>query len=410
VIHLFLLDIDGVLVQPRGYLQALQDTVSHFSRLMGVGDHPPTEEDIQVFEANGLTSEWDSGAMCVAALLLQRLRRQPDLRLPTHWSQALALLSAQPAPLPRPDYAALAREAGERIAAGMVPAQAMQAVIRRQARALPGSRRSDPALHHLLDELVGWPHDFYRSPVTRYFQYLSIGHEEVTRTYGVAPAFESPAYLLAYDRPNLSAATRAHLEQAIAAGRVRVALFTLRPSLPPAGGNVSLASYSPEAELARSLVKLEACPIIGLGHMHWLAARSGHAIRDLIKPSPVQALAATGAAWSGREIPALQAALALVEDGLLAPPLADLAQVTLHIFEDSLAGMAAVQRSADLLQKSGLDCTCRCYGVVPPHGPKAEAMTSQEVELYPSIDEALEEALARAAGPPSSSLPSHSMP
>ena len=437
MIHLFLLDIDGVLVEPGGYFKALQDTVSHFSRLMGLGDQPPSEEDIQTFEANGLTSEWDSGAMCVAALLLQRFRHQPDPHLPDRWSEAQHLLAAHPVSLPKPDYAALACQVGEQIAAGMVPLKALQAVIHRQAQALlatkspsppgkdeklrrlprlprgeskgrrarepgrPFSKEGNPALLPLLDELTGQPHNFFRSPVTQYFQCLALGDEEVRRTYGVAPITKSPAYLLTYDRANLSASSRARLEEAIAAGRVRAALFTLRPSLPPAGVDVPLASYSPEAELARSLVGLEGCPLIGLGRMQWLAAQSGHATRDLIKPSPIQALAAIGAAFLGEETAALRAALALAQDGILEPPLAALRPepVRLHIFEDSAVGVAAVRRAAELLSEAGIDCTCRCYGVVPSGGPKAEAMAAQKVTTYPSINEALTEALARAAGP-----------
>ncbi len=401
MIHLFLFDVDSVLVEPGGYSRALQDTVSHFSRLMGLGDLPPSEEDIQTFEAEGLTSEWDSGAMCVVALLLQRFRHQPDLHLPNRWSEAQPLLAAQPISLPKPDYAALARQAGERIAAGMTPVKALQAVLHCQARALL-AERGTPALLSLLDELAGQPHDLYRSPVTRYFQCLALGDEAVAQTYGIAPVAKTPAYLLTYDRANLCAASRARLQEAIAAGRVHAALFTLRPSLPPAGVTGPLAGYSPEAELARSLVGLEACPLIGLGRMQWLAAQSGHAVRDLIKPSPVQALAAIAAAFCRQEVPALHAALALAQEGALEPPLGALksAQVRVHIFEDSPVGMAAVRRATGLLLEAGIDCTHRPYGIVPAGGPKAEAMTTQGVAIYPSVNEALAEALAQqAAGP-----------
>ena len=103
MMHLFLFDVDSVLVEAHGYLRALQDTVSHFSRRMGVGDHPPTREEVLTFEANGLGCEWDSGALCIAALLLERLRQGPSLPLPFHWPDALSALGAHPHSLSHPD-------------------------------------------------------------------------------------------------------------------------------------------------------------------------------------------------------------------------------------------------------------------------------------------------------------------
>ncbi|MBM4430702.1 MAG: hypothetical protein FJ026_10205, partial [Chloroflexi bacterium] len=82
MIHLLLFDIDGVLVLPRAYLKALQDTVSYVARQIGVDGHPPSEEDQHAFEANGLSSEWDMGAAVVGVLLLDRLRLDPPAERP----------------------------------------------------------------------------------------------------------------------------------------------------------------------------------------------------------------------------------------------------------------------------------------------------------------------------------------
>lgn len=99
----------------RGYLKALQDTVAHFSRRMGVGYHPPTEDEVRIFEAWGLGCEWVSGAMCVAALLVARLRQEPLPSLPSVWPDVLSALAARPCALSSPDYTTLAQRVGKRL-------------------------------------------------------------------------------------------------------------------------------------------------------------------------------------------------------------------------------------------------------------------------------------------------------
>jgi hypothetical protein len=245
----------------------------------------------------------------------------------------------------------------------------------------------------LFDTLLGHTHDFYRAPVTRHFQHLVIGSQGVRQTYGVEPDFESAAYLRQHDRPLLSADVRARLHESVAGGDVRVALYTARPSLPPADADITADGYSPEAELARSLVGMDAYPLIGLGRIRWLAERAGERAEHLVKPSPVQALAAVGAAWSGQEVAALEAALALHRDGELRPPLADLDAATIHVFEDSPGGIDAVKHAVELLQAAGLDVAWQPHAIAPADGPKAEAMAVRGVPTHPSINDAILAAL-----------------
>jgi hypothetical protein len=279
--HLFLFDVDSVLVEANGYLRALQDTVAHFSRQMGVGAHPPTEAEVRALEAHGLTSEWDSAPTCVAALLVERLRREPgfpqepSFALPADWADALTTLAAHSFPLPHPGYADLARRVGERMANQPGAAQAARAVLWEDVLATPNLEPHRSALDALFDTLLGRTHDFYRAPITRHFQHLVIGSQGVRQTYGVDPDFESAAYLQEYDRPLLATDVRTRLRKAVEAKAVRIALYTARPSLPPADANVTADGYSPEAEMARSLVGLDDYPLIGLGRVRWLAERAG---------------------------------------------------------------------------------------------------------------------------------------
>ena len=424
MIDLFLFDLDGVMVEGCGYLKALQDTVAHFSRQMGVGEHPPTEKEAQIFEANGLTSEWDSGPMCVATLLLERVRLEPTLPLPARWTDAVSLLASRPHPLPQPNYAAVAQRVCEQLQGGTRASHAARAVLWERVQTTPGLKAHQPALAALLESLLRHTHDFYHAPVTHHFQHLAIGSQAIPETYGVAPDFESPAYLRQYDRPLLAHASRERLHEAISTRCLRAVFYTARPSLPPIEScgtpeGASTAKYSPlplhtrhserseespplplqrvfsspEAEIARSLVGLEQIPIIGQGKVGWLAQQVGENVEHLIKPSPVQALAAVGAACSGGEAAALEAAFAFQRDGTLRPPLADLEAATVHVFEDTTQGIGAVKHAVEALQAAGISIAWQAYGITAASGPKAAAMAMQGIPIFPSVNEAIVAAL-----------------
>jgi hypothetical protein len=429
--HLLLLDVDGVLLEAYGYLRALQDTVAFFSTQMGVGTHPPTEAEVRVFEAQGITSEWDSVPMCVAALLIERLRREPERILPTAWDEALSVLAASPLPLPRPDYERIAVRVGSRLDDGSTAtAHVARAVLWEDAQGLTTPQRE--ALRPILDILLGDTHNFAHAPTTRHFQTRTIGGHGLRQAYGVAPAFESPPYLRQYDHLYLTDEVRDRVLDAIAEGVVGAAIYTARPSLPPADADVSPLGYSPEAELACSALGLGdvanatesasiyRLPLIGLGRMHWLAQEMGTETALLVKPSPVQALAAIGAASSGLEAASLKAAFRLYCDGELTPPLANLgateADVLTHVrrrsptvaeypikvsvFEDTVTGLRAVQQAVEILQEAGLAVVYQPYGIAPAGSAKAEAMNALEslndthVPVYDSVNTAICEALA----------------
>lgn len=388
--HLFLFDVDGVLVEARGYLRALQDTVAHFARRMGVGDPALTEDEVRAGEAYGLTSEWDSAPAYILALLIERLRREPSLILPARWDDALDTLMAHPLPLPHPDYMTLVARVGARRAAFRETSHAVRAVLWDDAQSLPVTQRE--AVGAILDELLADTHDFDCAPITQYFQHLVIGSAGVAKTYGVMPHFEARPYLLDYDVAELSPETAARVRAAAAAGRIYPVIYTARPSLPPNGTAATTQGYSPEAELAQTLVGLEGWPLIGMGQLQWLAARCGGQVAQMVKPSPVQALAAIGAAL-GPEAAALEAAWDFHTTGELSGPLADLGATTVHIFEDTVGGMGGVRGAVEALRIAGADIHWQPYGITPATGAKAEALAAQGILTYRSVNDAVAAAL-----------------
>lgn len=354
-----LLDMDGVLLHPVGYKEALRASVNHFGRLMGLREPVgPTYEDIAVFEAHGFTCEWDSVAMSVASLMLAVLEEAPHLTRDT-LDDTLAAIRESGVQVSPPDYGPLAREVAGRRDEGPRPSRFALEILLETA---------PQAAHGPLRELLADAYEL-AAPTTRIFQHHTLGSQRFAETYGEAASFETESLLATLDKPVLNAELRERLLASVANGTHRAVIYTARPSLLPADvddpGDFRPLDVVPEAEIARKLVGLEALPMIGAGRMAWLAARNGARAENYVKPSPVQALASIGAALSRSEAPSLEAALALAEHGEVSGPLTMLEgkSTQVHVFEDSAGGIRAAGRGVELLREAGLDVTLEAVGV-----------------------------------------------
>jgi hypothetical protein len=361
---LLLLDVDGVLVHPVGYKAALRATIDRVATVMGQPGIELSDDEIAVFEACGITNEWDSSAICVSALVMAALAAQPDLRRDT-LNDTLDAVRTAGLNIARPDFVEVARTIAARNTNGQIPALVYLEMAAERAPA------ADVAL---ISTLLA---DIYTldTLTTRVFQTHTLGSARFLSTYGVPAPFESESYLSVYDVSLLSAAHRAALLRWQSQPGSGAAIFTARPSLPPPGTHLDpLPGYAPEAELALELLDLDgALPLIASGRVGWIAAQYGRAASDYIKPAPVQALAAIGAAACGDERAALQAAATLAEKRELTGPLADLAgqQVRVIVFEDAPTGVRAARLAVDRLREAGLDIALEAVGVSPQRDKRA---------------------------------------
>jgi hypothetical protein len=364
---LLLLDVDGVLVHPVGYKNALRATVDYFAARMGQPSMGPSDDEIAIFEACGLTNEWDSSAVCLSALLLAGLDRRPDLYRAT-LDATLDAIRAAELSLQRPDFVTAARRIYAQHQDSPYPAANYLKLLAHEIDAAQGP---------LFLKLLANVYDVLNTPTTRVFQTHTLGSAVFAKTYGQPAPFESESFLTTQDVPLLNATNRAQLlawQRDTAHG---VALFTARPSLPPADlpdpvqtipSDGPTTGYAPEAELATDLLGVDGqIPLIGQGRVSWLAIRHGRGVGDYIKPSPVQALAGIGAALSGAETDALRAAGALYEHGELTGPLAAMRDSTTRVvvFEDSVGGIRAARGAVDHLTAAGLDVQFEAIGVSP---------------------------------------------
>jgi len=375
---ILLFDMDGVLIEPRGYHAALREVVALVGRALGYRQVKLTEADIEVFEAVGVTSEWDSSAICAALLMRGAWAVSPDNLLP----------SAPPLPrfpnhdLPSPDFRAffgspqMAPEPGSRptqlaeqalLGDGTAYSEAQVSELRSILR---GARRSHGSITHLL------------------FQELVLGSQLFQDSYDTKPYLDVEGTLVTHDRPTLSPQARDRLLAWLEVPDHHAAVFTNRPSQPPQG-----STGAPEGKLGLAVAELEAIPLIGQGELAWLEEKRGLAQDALLKPSAVHALVGLRLAIGDPPELALQAAAALALDQEADTGWEALAGAEITVFEDSAKGMESASAARACLAGVGVSVQAILLGVTrSPH--KRRSLETAEAEVYPTLTEALNTALA----------------
>jgi len=403
--RVFLFDLDGVLVEPRGYRAAIHATLEHFTRRMGLGDCYPGEEAIARFESISMTSEWDIVPTCLAAILDALLAEHPSLKLPDNLEDACAYLCQQNLPAPQVDLTSLTQRLGDAYYGGTYADLELvlsgHSTYRSEPPAIAESCKESPLFAHLsghplLNDLLARTRQVTLSPTTRLFQTFALGSAAFTQVYGVPAEIDTPSFLKEYDQPLILPQTRASLLHTWQAGALDLAVYTARPSLPGENDSQQRNSYSPEAELALEVVGMTGVPLVGYGQICHLAELCGRSPDEMVKPSPVQALAAIGTAVRRQALPALLAAESLVfgdrndrnADG--SAYFRSLPALEIHVFEDAAGGVRAVCQAADLLIACGCPVTVHAWGITT-NPTKSATLRQAGAEVFPDINTTLRE-------------------
>lgn len=383
---LILFDVDGVLIQSLAYRASLQKTVRFFSRRLGLGDLTLTDAEVEVFESQSITVEWDSSAISVAVLLVERLksRRAKGAKIvPDDFWGAVDSLGARKTSIERPDFSAWARRIGAATPPGHLPSHIALKLL---SESLPAAA---PWLAQLLSNCYSIDH----APAMQLFQNYVLGHEQYLHYYGLPAYVEGQPLLEELDRANLRPQLADRLLALRASGTVFPVVYTARPSLAPREAGQALRGYTPEAETARAMVGLDPLPIIAFGKLDWLGQRVGVGGRDLVKPSPVHAMAAMGAARTGLEVESLKAALAVARGDHVRYPLTACKNETVHVFEDSASSLRAVTQAVELLNRQGLHLKLTRHGIAPKRSPKHETLSAIADVVHKSVNDGLDSIL-----------------
>jgi hypothetical protein len=399
----FIFDIDSVLVEPRGYRAAVRATQAYFTHAMGLDDGLLVDDEIyNLFEICRVTSEWDMVPIALAILLEEILEAHPELGPFNNLETCMqAVRGIPPGFLPaRINYRAPIQALREFLKPGNFPSQQ----ILRLAQA-NSSTPEDSAAHRLLrfltlaktpvlEILLAHTRDVDRSPTTRLFQQFTLGSKVFTQTYDLPAEVETPGYLQAYDLPLISRELGTTLANLNRSGDLALCAYTMRPSLPPRTAQVEDKGYSPEAEMALELVNLTGIPLIGYGRIYYLARETGWPAEGMLKPSPVQAIAAILASASGDELSALHAALGIYQGKPIDLQRFNFGEeLSVHIFEDSAGGIDAMRSAGDLLARMGAKIQVHPHGI--GNNPEKEAaLQPLQIPIFPSTEAALHAALS----------------
>ena len=388
--HLLLFDVDGVLIEDGGYYAALIATLNYFNALMGADPIVFGPPDRDQFQSRGYVNEWDLCPLCAGIMIVETLARHPDLSLrPAPFEDFLRQFRGVDVPqlkdVARPYLEQIDQLQGK-------PVERARDMLLNTLAQLSLHEDTRSATENLLREIFSQTHDVEHAPVTQIFQEFVIGSKLYAESYHLSPRFAAPSVLATEDRSLISAAAQAKLAQWAAADRVKVCVYTARPSLPPADDpdHISHSGYSPEAELGMQLLGMD-YPLIATGRVQWLAAKVNVPFESVTKPAPIQALAAIGAAMTHEEANSLLAAQALVARGELIGPLTRLKNRTTHVWiiEDGILGMQATHGAIDLLKLNGLEIHAHAIGIAAG-GPKAAALVPLSECVLADVNTALE--------------------
>ena len=393
-----LFDIDGVLVQPAGYRAAVKATMDYFLDRLGVERSEFSEEIAVLFEALGVTSEWDMVPISLAIVLDAVFSAQLPEKELTGLQEVLGWAQGRRFAI-QVDMRAAVEVLSPRFMKAEIPSEALLRSLQKN--------RGDVLAHlspSLLMEILGNTRSVEKSLITRVFQNTVLGSKDFESVYGMTPLFTGESCLKTHDRLELDAALYEQIKKAKQAGGFYYAAYTARPSLPPKEVQSGLKGYSPEAEQGLSLLDDEQIPLIGYGRLAYLAEQMNIQPDAILKPAPLQALAALASAVTETEYPALLWALetfSRFSEGKVQPleieSKVDIVgqiprKFNLHVFEDSSIGIIAGRKAAELLNQDGYEVAFHAWGVATEED-KVQALERVGALIFPSVDKAVREAL-----------------
>lgn len=384
---IFLIDLDSVLIEPRGYRKAIQSTLAYFTGKMGLGDLYPGEDTIASLEAINMTCEWDITPILLTTVFEGLSRENSDYQWPADLLEACDIVRRMRFNPPTLELEKVTELLGKTFKPGMEYATL--------ALELSQSDTVTPLFPHLVGQpvltaLLANTRLLNGALTTRVFQHFTLGAERYEHLTGFKRLFESESYLLKEDRVLLAEDSREALLAAWQRNQLGVAIYTARPSMPEKGG-VTSYNYSPEAEVALEALKLTQIPLIGAGKMGWLASQMGLRIDQLTKPSPVQALAAITTAVTRQSESSLWAAAKLNFESNK-EPYRGFPPLSIHVFEDAGGNIMAVRQAANILANIGLQTQVTAWGI-GENPIKHQALIDANATLFPDINQAIQAAL-----------------
>ena len=260
--------MDGVLIEPHGYHLALQEVVRKYGSLCGVPKCTISDETITAFEAAGISSEWDSSAICYLSLLKLIWQIDPCFIPPDREGPARPGIAIQP-----PDFSLLPHEMSAGSLSGLPALERAERMLLSDEDILPEHRQYIQQYIRSARSITTLTHQL--------FQELIAGSAAFEQIYHLVPVYQTESYLKLYDKSKLNEQQSARI---MAWGRQpdhAVALFTARPGYAPPP-----SLFTPDAEIGAELLGLDGITAASEGKLAWVARQLGLDEQALVKPSP----------------------------------------------------------------------------------------------------------------------------
>lgn len=348
-------DVDGVLIQPIAYRQAINKTVNYFAEKLGINPERYTLDDenadfgrnMSHFEANGIHDPWDVSAIIV---FLMRLKKEG---VDISCGEALKIYSEGTNKTAHPPEAIL-NELKARYE-GRLPTKTFEEITQ-----------------YLTDT-----RDAAKNSITGIFQEHILGGKLFERTYGKKSQTGATESLIQTQDRLLINFDGLNILNQIKENGGKVVIYTGRPGLPPSDiAKKRHDGYSPEAELAIEKSHVDALGPITMGSMEWLARETQTSVESLTKPNPTQAVAVIIAALRGEaDSQLLMDAYTWTKGGQIPKEVQDIVKnkrqkpLEIVVIEDSLSGVIAFVNAKKLFDKAGLRANINIIGI---HGGSEE--------------------------------------
>lgn len=381
---ILLLDIDGVLIQPKGYRSAVKAVMRYIGKCMGIDCLEVSDTILTRFEAQGIHSEFDMVPLLIGALWDDLLKKNPIPNLSSDVLEAAFQIGALSSKSLSSDWQAEAQViVPQHIPLKPYEFPAETAYNEGIYPHLPPALRRNLLLHTRNPHL---------STTTRLFQEYVLGTERFCQTYHLTAMVQTESFLEKYDQPLLPPQGRAFLRRISLQKDVHLCVMTSRPSLPPIEVKDNDGNYPGESEIALQKVGLENIPIIGLGKIQYGAKQHDVKPERLLKPSAGHALAAIIAALQGSELCAVQLALKWQQRGTLDEIAKILpSEFELHIVEDTLSGIHSARAAIEILNKGGHTISTFAWGLTNNQPEKRAAFEKEGVPCFSKWKDLMDE-------------------
>ena len=391
-----LLDVDGVLLDSRGYYLAYLNTATHFIHQFGQPEVEVVSDVWEAYLAEGITAEWDMVPLTLLSFLDMYYSDTGETPSTDCFTGACNSIRYTDRKEFTERLLSYIPKFGKLIVPNTLVFDGIRDALLNGSDALPRLRGTDVLKTMLADTLNPHTCPFFALLMTNL-----LGSATFRSFYGIEPPVEMVSLLETADKKLISEANRELLPTLPAQG-IYPAVMTYRPTLLPrteGDGNRSSAYFvnTPEGECALRLLGWDdgRIPIIGAGSLCWIEEKYQLPRETYVKPHPVHALSAMLYTLCGSETEALELARALCGD----EPHADVSRVyellpkstpvRLSVFEDSVSGIGSCANAAEVLRKHGYTVRADLNGIKTTPA-KNQRLLDAGATLYDNFNDAFD--------------------